>query len=271
MAGHHHRRFSTAASLNADRPILTPRFCESTQSIQLQRVDFGVPDTIYEVCSMASVLCDHPHEQFIFYSSAVGVARASQIAAEMLVVSITWWYSYQSYRIRKGVELGKTISSLLVYNGDIYFLFLATLYILDISLSTASASEVVQKAALSLEAFVDPMTSILVSRFILSLRAFDSTVASAPDFDIGSQVRERMASTVLQFGAQSSENLPGFLASFAHPVHVDSVSVFDRDSEVAGDSGYERRDTDMVALPPAPETPSPDTFEDQPITLELSV
>ncbi len=47
------------------------------------------------------------------------VTRGSQLAAELLVVGITWWYTYQSYRIRKGINLGKTISSLLLYNGEL--------------------------------------------------------------------------------------------------------------------------------------------------------
>lgn len=47
------------------------------------------------------------------------VNRVSQLAAELLVVGITWWYTYRSYRIRKGVKLGKTISSLLFYNGEL--------------------------------------------------------------------------------------------------------------------------------------------------------
>ena len=37
--------------------------------------------------------------------------------AELLAIGITWWYTYQSYRIRRGVDLGKTVSSLLLYNG----------------------------------------------------------------------------------------------------------------------------------------------------------
>ena len=46
------------------------------------------------------------------------VSRASQIAAELLVIIITWWYTYQSYRMRKGgLKLGESISSLLIYNG----------------------------------------------------------------------------------------------------------------------------------------------------------
>ena len=50
----------------------------------------------------------------------VAVTRGSQIAAELLVVCIIWWYTYQSYklyRIRKGIKIGQSISSLLLYNG----------------------------------------------------------------------------------------------------------------------------------------------------------
>ena len=51
-------------------------------------------------------------------STAGIVTRGSQFTAELFVVSITWYYTYRSYRIRKGIKLGKTISSLLFYNGN---------------------------------------------------------------------------------------------------------------------------------------------------------
>lgn len=47
------------------------------------------------------------------------IARASQLMAELLVIGVTWWYTYQTYRIRRGIKLGKTISSLLFYNGKL--------------------------------------------------------------------------------------------------------------------------------------------------------
>ena len=46
------------------------------------------------------------------------ITRGSQLTTELLAVGITWWYTYQSYRLRKGIDLGKTISSLLFYNGE---------------------------------------------------------------------------------------------------------------------------------------------------------
>ncbi|PIL37602.1 hypothetical protein GSI_01296 [Ganoderma sinense ZZ0214-1] len=84
------------------------------------------------------------------------MSRASQLAAELVVVAITWWHAYQSaYQLRKyGAHVRTSISSILVYNGNIYLLcvpppncvdteaqfrnerFLGTLYITDIVVNT---------------------------------------------------------------------------------------------------------------------------------------
>ncbi len=60
---------------------------------------------------------------------------------------------------------------------------------------------------------------------MLSLRQFDAMVASgATNSGIGTQGQEHTYSVpVLQFAAQASDSLPSFLASFAHPVHVELV------------------------------------------------
>ncbi|KAI1784391.1 hypothetical protein LXA43DRAFT_1101431 [Ganoderma leucocontextum] len=204
------------------------------------------------------------------------VWRGSQLAAELLVVGITWWYSYQSYRMRKGIKLGKTISSLLIYNGSLYFLFLATLYVLGIIFLTASVPNTILNVADGLSEFYDPITSILVCRFMLELRQFDSSPASVTydDSEMGSRVQEHTASRdVLQFAAQPSDSLPASIASFAHPVHVDSA-LFDSemDPDAINDNGAEWQEMDVVAptrttASSQPESPAPE----QPSELEHSV
>ncbi|KAI1783113.1 hypothetical protein LXA43DRAFT_1067939 [Ganoderma leucocontextum] len=223
----------------------------------------------------------------IIYTS---VTRGSQFAAELLVVGITWWYTCQSYRIRKGIKLGKTISSLLVYNGLHLFpvrlmphdamisgghsklhRFLATWYIFDIVLSTASISPEVLHADSFVQQFYDPITSILTCRFMLSLRQFDSSSTAFPTLSVpGSQVREHTASAdVLQFAAQPSDTLPSFIASFAHPVHVDSA-LSETDPAEIFDDGSEWGEIDVVA--PTLEAPSSQRrTSDQPSNLEHSV
>ena len=69
---------------------------------------------------------------------------------------------------------------------------------------------------------------------MLSIRAFDSTVsytATLPRIPT-----EHDTSMVLPFWAQPSENLPTFISSFAHPVHVDSP-LSERDPDVTADDG----------------------------------
>ncbi|KAI1786608.1 hypothetical protein LXA43DRAFT_48708 [Ganoderma leucocontextum] len=176
------------------------------------------------------------------------VTRVSQLATEVLVVALTWWYGYRAYRVRRGtIDFRKSLSSLIVYNGSIYFLFLASLYTLDIIFQTASVPATVVKADSFMQLFYDPITSILVCHFMLSLRQFDSNMVANATSGTGSESRDHTMLTVLQFGARPSESLPSFIASFAHPVHVDwSLSETDSDG-LGDDDGLEWREMDKVA------------------------
>ena len=81
------------------------------------------------------------------------------------------------------------------------------------------------------------VTSILLCRFILSLRQFDSAIQSATYSGLDLQLREHVASTVLQFGAERSDSLPAVVASFAHPIHVDPALF---ESDLYGIGGQSR-------------------------------
>ncbi|KAM5545065.1 hypothetical protein V8D89_001176 [Ganoderma adspersum] len=84
------------------------------------------------------------------------------------------------------------------------------------------------------EAFIDPQ--------------FESTLEAATNSMAGSRVREHMASTVLEFGAHPGESLPSFIASFVHPVHLDStLSEIDLEETVEDSSGWELREIDVEA------------------------
>ena len=88
---------------------------------------------------------------------------------------------------------------------------------------------------------VRSITSILICRFILSLRQFDDRTASATYHCSAvclSRVREPdqlvavpVPVPVLEFAAKPSDTLPSFIASFSHPVHVHSDSDLDSDPD----------------------------------------
>ena len=59
------------------------------------------------------------------------------------------------------------------------------------------------------------MTSILICRFIISLRKFDSrTICVTSSSEIGGHL------PAIELAARPSDTLPSFLVSFSHPVHV---------------------------------------------------
>ncbi|PIL30105.1 hypothetical protein GSI_07753 [Ganoderma sinense ZZ0214-1] len=170
------------------------------------------------------------------------IIRTSQFIQELLVVGLTWWYSYQSYRISKGISLGKTVSSLLLYNGSIYFLFLAALYIFDVFSQTASVSDTVVVVNNFATMFFDPITSIILCRFMLSLNELHASISSMTRSGIDSrQVRQLATSAVLQFAAQPTDSLPSFLASFSYPVHIESV-MHDTESDGLSDDESEEQE-----------------------------
>ncbi|KAM5545059.1 hypothetical protein V8D89_001170 [Ganoderma adspersum] len=175
------------------------------------------------------------------------VGRGSQLIAELLVVGITWHYTYHSYRVNKGIKMGKTISSRLVYNGCLYFLSLAAIYIVNITLKIALATVVIPTAETPFDMISDSITSILVCRFMLSLRQVNSTIAPATLSVPVSPVREGKASAALEFGAQTTNDLPPFLASFAHPIYVNS-DLSETDPDATFGSGSEWEETDQATL-----------------------
>ena len=92
---------------------------------------------------------------------------------------------------------------------------------------------------------VNRITSILVCRFMLSLRQFDTANARAT-FSMPSFLAREPAT--LEFGVQACENLPPFIASFARPVHVEVPPEADSDDILAGGSESESQELDAAAL-----------------------
>ena len=82
---------------------------------------------------------------------------------------------------------------------------------------------------------------------MLSLRQFDSHVGPSTDSGMGSHLEGRTTLVdVLQFAAQPSDSLPPSIASFAHPVYVESA-LTETDSDGLVNDGSEWRELDAVA------------------------
>ncbi|KAI0324214.1 hypothetical protein GY45DRAFT_1439224 [Cubamyces sp. BRFM 1775] len=121
---------------------------------------------------------------------SVGLSRASAITADLLVIVITMWYAMKGgtrtlRHVRSSVP---SFTRVLVVNGTIYFLALLTLNSLHLILTLVSIVEVVE-AVSQVTIFTDPLTAILICRFLLALhstnaKVVDETSASS-QFDRG--------------------------------------------------------------------------------------
>ena len=101
---------------------------------------------------------------------------------------------------------------------------------------------------------IHSINSILTCRFILSLRQLESAIAeSATHSGAGSQVREHVASTVLEFSVQPSDSLLAFIASFTYPIHID-YDPLEAHLEAIVNNGTKGQGMDM--FPPGQESQS---------------
>ncbi|RPD56564.1 hypothetical protein L226DRAFT_455382 [Lentinus tigrinus ALCF2SS1-7] len=99
--------------------------------------------------------------------TVVLVSRLSSIAADAIVISVTWW---TTYKIKKTAVLNNVKTSLvdlLLRDGSVYFCTMLVFNVLHIVVNFAEEVSFMGDIA-------DVITSILVSRFIINLRDLDS-------------------------------------------------------------------------------------------------
>ncbi|RPD70522.1 hypothetical protein L226DRAFT_562739, partial [Lentinus tigrinus ALCF2SS1-7] len=105
------------------------------------------------------------------------ISRTCFIAADLIVFGVTWRHAtYRNFqRLRRQNESSPTYTAILFRDGTAYFLTLTVLNVLHclpyIAFSSADADSAHTFQTINLVTFFsDPITSILVSRFLLNLQ-----------------------------------------------------------------------------------------------------
>ncbi|TBU51924.1 hypothetical protein BD310DRAFT_941279 [Dichomitus squalens] len=143
------------------------------------------------------------------------LVRGSNIIAECLVLVVTWRYTYTTRRIVRDARIGPSLTSVMFYNGSLYFLVIASFDAVHFGFDSTHRKEF-GSTTTSAGLFADALSSILISRFILNLRQVHYDAAHQSDASV---------SLVIHFTGQVQSGirlLPRSLASFAQPVHVDN-------------------------------------------------
>ncbi|PCH37207.1 hypothetical protein WOLCODRAFT_109738, partial [Wolfiporia cocos MD-104 SS10] len=96
---------------------------------------------------------------------AIIVSRASLITSDAIVLIVTWLYTYEIRNRPNRTSVQVSLARMLAQNGLLYFLILLLLNLTHILLYCIAGSEVDQ-----LSSFIPPISSIIISRFLLGIR-----------------------------------------------------------------------------------------------------
>ncbi|KAI0759529.1 hypothetical protein BD413DRAFT_272671 [Trametes elegans] len=99
------------------------------------------------------------------------VSRVCLVVADGVIVAVTWAAAYRPNNVRTLALLGRKtlLSSILLRDGSIYFIILTALNVLHLVLIGFEEPKTVQGSVIGW--FIPPLTSILLSAFIIDLRA----------------------------------------------------------------------------------------------------
>ncbi|KAL7280277.1 hypothetical protein ACG7TL_005190 [Trametes sanguinea] len=166
------------------------------------------------------------------YEAKIGTAlsRSCTIAADLIVIATTWWNATYDGSVRHIRGASKMpLTRVLLYNGATYFLALSTLNILHLTLTLLSVVGVDEPTSVVV-VFTDPLTAILICRFLLALHAanLQSTVQDSQDTELGIFARASNQKTVI-FASFASDPLG---ATLTDGLEVDKYDLGD-DEELA--------------------------------------
>ncbi|KAI8974520.1 hypothetical protein BD414DRAFT_424359, partial [Trametes punicea] len=102
------------------------------------------------------------------------VSRSSLMAADALAIIVTWASTYGIGKASRDVRLATSFGTLLLRDGELSVTYMALLAmnVVHMTLNTVKPSSFFQQASY-VTVVENPLISILISRFILNLRAVD--------------------------------------------------------------------------------------------------
>ncbi|KAI9001546.1 hypothetical protein BD414DRAFT_475001, partial [Trametes punicea] len=122
------------------------------------------------------------------------LSRIPLILSDVMVIIVTFLKTFSIYKLSRTVVQGQTLHQVMLENGIVFFFILLCLNILQVVANFAPTLFLWAQGAIV--EFIDPMTSILLSHFILDLQAADdkqSNITSTPSMiDIELRVSDHL-------------------------------------------------------------------------------
>ncbi|TBU27999.1 hypothetical protein BD311DRAFT_759368 [Dichomitus squalens] len=107
------------------------------------------------------------------------VTRSSLIASDLAVLCVTWFRTYETAKLSLR-RLGKrSLACILLLDGTIYFLALLVLSILQMTFTLTGIGNKVDSPTSVIALLEEPLTSILISRFLIDLQKAQCKLAGS--------------------------------------------------------------------------------------------
>ncbi|KAH9829887.1 uncharacterized protein C8Q71DRAFT_392962 [Rhodofomes roseus] len=129
------------------------------------------------------------------------ISRASVITSDIVVLSVTWWQLCGTLRLSGNRRNRSALARLLLRDSTAYFILFLLLNIAQITSQLTLGYQFNP-----IPAFLSPMTCIVISRLILSLRRFsfttrplmhDGSTTTVPTVDVQDPVHRQYLSTIM--------------------------------------------------------------------------
>ncbi|KAI1795292.1 hypothetical protein LXA43DRAFT_37343 [Ganoderma leucocontextum] len=177
---------------------LVPLIVNVSTSYQSHPVNFSPPYN----CSVDSSTT--PELALAF----TALSRGALTLADLIVVGVTWWATYQSRKLVADGIRGRSFTQIMFYNGNMYFVPIACLNMLHITLTALSINVSSGSESYVID-FIDPISSLLVCHFLLALQE----VKQQP-------IDGSLSSVKLSLPYFDPSSLPPFIAPLGGLVHT---------------------------------------------------
>ncbi|TBU29476.1 hypothetical protein BD311DRAFT_756743 [Dichomitus squalens] len=157
----------------------------------------------------------------------VMACRFSLMAADLLVLCVTWYQTYETVKMSRRFAPGQetqSLASILLHDGTSYFLILLILNVLHVAFTLSSVANDPFSPSSVVILIEEPLTSVLTSRFLINLQL-------AKRRQEGS-LESTSEGTELAFQPQtsSSHHIDGFIKSMGGQLSFDHDSVEEDDT-----------------------------------------
>ncbi|KAH9945400.1 uncharacterized protein BXZ73DRAFT_96391 [Epithele typhae] len=159
---------------------------------------------------------------------------SSLITVDFTLIGVTWWKIYAQARWSKVILARPTLSTVLLRDGTIYFIILLIMNALHMTFTLTTLSQEGTNIVSNLGIFTDPVTAVLVSRFLLNLQEVNQRSAH---ICTDSRLHDELEGT--------DPHAPGSTLNFVRVVGSLSSSLEPDDVIGFGSASYDDTDTDV--------------------------